>query len=117
VLYQIEDREPTPTERAARSQVLFRAVNERIAELTVGHLPIVEMSLFICECSDEGCAESLEVTPDEYEAVRGNGARFVVVAGHQLPGVEHVVDGNGRFLVVEKDGRAAEVALAGDPRS
>jgi hypothetical protein len=55
--------------------------------------------------------------PIEDQAVRANGARFVVVDGHQLPGVEHVVGGNDRFLVVEKDGLAAEMALAGDPRS
>jgi hypothetical protein len=36
-----------------------------------------------------------------------------VKAGHQLSGLEHVVDGNERFLVVEKDGAAADVAIAG----
>lgn len=101
-------------EKAARNQVVFREVNERIAGLT-GLLDDTGVNLFICECSDVRCAESLEITAAEYDAVRGNGARFVIVKGHQTPAVEQVVDGNGRFLVVEKTGRAAEIARANAP--
>ena len=90
-----------------------RAVNEQIAKRT-GLLAETGYHLFICECSDPGCSESLEVTPPEYEAVRAEGTRFVVVPGHQQAGIERVVDGNGRFLV-EKQGRAGEIA-AGNPR-
>jgi hypothetical protein len=104
-------------EKAARNQVVFREVNERIAELT-GLMNETGFNLFICECSDPGCAESLEITTGEYEAVRRDGARFVIVNGHELPEVERVVDGNGRFIVVEKTGHAAEIALANAaPRS
>jgi hypothetical protein len=102
-------------EKAARNQVVFREVNERIAELS----ELVDQSgfnVFICECSDPGCTEALEITAGEYEAVRSDGARFVIVDGHQIPEVERVVDGNSRFIVVEKIGRAGEIAQAGDPR-
>lgn len=60
--------------------------------------------------------KSLEIWMEEYERVRGNSARFVVAAGHQLPGVERIVEGTSRFLVVEKIGAAGEVARASDPR-
>jgi hypothetical protein len=103
-------------DKAARNQVVFREVNERIAELTE-LISETGVSLFICECSDPACTESLEVSAGEYEAVRANGARFLILSGHQIPEVERVVDGNGRFLVVEKIGRAAEIARAGDPRT
>lgn len=96
-------------EKAARNQVVFREVNERIAELT-GLLNETGFNLFICECSDPACAESLEITAAEYEAVRADGARFVIVRGHEIPEAERVVDGNGRFIVVEKTGAAAEIA-------
>ena len=102
-------------EENANQQVIFREVNERIAELG-GEWSETGVGLFVCECSDSACANPLEISPDEYERVRGNGARFVVVAGHQLPAVERVVEGNGRFLVVEKIGAAAEIARAADPR-
>jgi hypothetical protein len=102
-------------ERDAHNQVVFREVNERIAELSWA-VEGLGMRLLICECSNESCADSIEITPGEYDAVRAHGDRFVVVAGHELPGIEHVVEGNGRFLVVEKDGAAGEIAIAGDPR-
>jgi hypothetical protein len=102
-------------EKAARNRLVFREVNERIAELT-GLLNETGVNLFICECSDRACAESLEVTREEYGAVRADRARFIVLRGHELAEVERVVDGNGRYLVVEPIGAAAEVAHAGAPR-
>ena len=102
-------------EKNALNQVAFREVNERIAELAE-EWNQVGTALFVCECSDPACAEALEIEPDEYEQVRADGARFVILKGHELPEVERVVDGNGRFIVVEKIGRAATVARESDPR-
>jgi hypothetical protein len=102
-------------ENNARSQALFREVNEHIAELS-NDWRETRVSLFICECSSQGCAEALEITAAEYERVRADGARFVVVPGHQAPNVERVIGGSGRFLVVEKLGAAAAIARASDPR-
>ena len=92
---------------AGRRRRVFREVNERIAELT-RVFNALGVHLLICECSDEGCAESIEATPAEYEAVRAHSNRFLVIAGHELLGDERVVDGNERFLVVEAIGDAAE---------
>jgi hypothetical protein len=103
-------------EKAARNQVVFREVSERIAELT-GLLNETDINLFICECSDTGCAELLEITAAEYQTVRADSARFVIAEGHQTPEVERIVDGNRRFIVVEKTGAAAEVAHANATRT
>lgn len=107
--------EPCSPEVAGRRQSAFRAVNEQIAKLTGS--PVARYRLFVCECADTSCAESLEITEAEYERVRADGSQFVILPGHELPHVERVVDGNGRFIVVEKLGAAAEVALAGDGRA
>lgn len=104
----------TSVEQAALQQIVFREVNENIAKLTA-FATDTEYCLFICECSDTGCAESLEVTTTEYESVRSEARRFVVVPGHQQEALERVVDGNGRFLVVEKIGDARQIA-DDDPR-
>ena len=103
-------------EKSARNQVVFREVNERIAELTT-LVSETDVNLFICECSDTTCAESLEMTAAEYERVRTDGAQFVVVPGHQLPAIEQVVADTGRFLVVETVGAAAAIARDSDPRN
>ena len=102
-------------QKSARNQLVFREVNERIAELTSDGNE-TGVTLFICECSDRACAESLEITPAEYEQVRGDGARFIVLPGHEQPEVEHVVDRSTRFVVVEKDGADATAARDADPR-
>jgi len=101
--------------KSARNQLVFREVNERIAELNGGWQDKA-VSLFVCECSDQACAESLEVTLAEYEHVRADAARFIVLPGHEQPGVEHVVQGCARFVVVEKDGADATVARDANPR-
>ena len=103
-------------EEAARHQVVFREVNERMASLT-GMASETGVNLYICECSDLGCAEVVEATAAEYEGVRADAARFLVKPGHQLAGIERVVAGNGRFLVVEKVGEAGQVAEQDDPRT
>ena len=99
----------------ANHQVLFREVNEHIAELS-GEWNETGVSLFVCECSNPECAEALEITQGEYERVRADSVRFVVAAGHQQVAVERVVEDRGRFLVVENTGAAAEIARASDPR-
>jgi hypothetical protein len=96
-------------EKNARHQVRFARVNERIAELSSDRGE-TNVRLFICECSSQACAEALEITAAGYERVRTDGARFVVLPGHQLPDVERVIEGSGRFLVVEKLGAAAAIA-------
>ncbi|HXL43560.1 MAG TPA: hypothetical protein VN960_05815 [Gaiellaceae bacterium] len=38
---------------------------------------------FLCECGQQTCFETLLLTRAQYEAVRGEGQRFVVVPGHE----------------------------------
>jgi thioredoxin 1 len=102
-------------EDKAKKQVLFREVNERIAELS-REWGETDVSLFVCECSNPECAEALEIRPDEYERVRAHADRFVVAAGHHQAEVERVVEDSDRFVVVENHGAAAEIARASDPR-
>jgi hypothetical protein len=102
-------------ERAGRNQSLFREVNERIEGLP--NRPAAVYELFICECHRESCSDTLSLTIEEYEGVRGHPACFAVLPGHVDWQVERVVDSaKGRYEVVEKIERAAEVAAHLDPR-
>jgi hypothetical protein len=99
-------------ERAARDQSLFREVNERIEDLAAS----ASFSTFICECMDETCDASVSLTIEEYEHIRSESNRFLVLPGHQVPSVETVIEANDRFLVVAKLGAGVPVAEALDPR-
>jgi hypothetical protein len=100
-------------ERLAKNQALFREVNERINEIRPDTLGFVE---FICECSDEGCSESVAMRADEYEEVRSGPDRFFVAPGHETVAVENVVEDHGRFLVIQKTVER-EFMSETDPRS
>jgi hypothetical protein len=108
-------------QRRARNEAIFREVNERIVELETGltgngpHDPLLVG--FVCECPREDCNETLEVTRSQYEAVRGNPLRFLVLPGHEDGDIAHVVERHSSYLVVEKEGEAGEIAREQDPRS
>jgi hypothetical protein len=90
-------------------------MNERIAELT-GLNDELGVSLYVCECSDEACAESLELTRAEYQAVRANGARFVIAPRHEIGATQRVVEQNRRFAVVENLADARAIATNNNRR-
>ena len=54
--------------RIARTESLFRDVNERIAESAERF--DADSTEFVCECSDQACTERVEATLDEYQEVR-----------------------------------------------
>jgi hypothetical protein len=102
--------------RLGANEAVFRTVNEGIVRGQwpgEGAVPIG----FRCECAQLGCNRLLNLTLDEYEHVRAEARRFVVIPGHQLPSVETVLEAHDGYVIVEKRGQAGEEAAALDPRS
>jgi len=101
--------------RAARNEDLFRRLNERLRALAehAQHEPVAtatEPSLerFVCECVQTDCSLVVELTVDEYTAVRATGRRFLVYpdASHTSPDLEAIVERHDRYWVVQKKGEA-----------
>jgi hypothetical protein len=105
-------------ERAAQNQALFREVNERLGEITGTLNATLARAEWVCECANTGCSEPLEMSLDEYQALRQHGARFAVACDpkHVFAEVERVIERTDRYWVVEKIERAARVAVELDPR-
>jgi hypothetical protein len=103
-------------ERISRNEVLFRQVNEQIEALQSGE-GVEGRFDFLCECGSKDCVEPLSLTLLAYEAVRSEPTQFVVVPGHEVPDIEQTVQSGDRYLIVRKEGEAAEVAEVHDPRS
>lgn len=103
--------------RAARNQSLYREVNERIEDLNKRFDAALEAgATWVCECADTECSEPMALTLGEYEELRSHPNRFAVLPGHVLETVEHVVETNDGYVVVEKVGPAAAFAAVLDPR-
>ena len=102
---------------AAKTQSMFRRVNEGVEELNETFAPLVEIGEWICECADHACITQIEMTLHDYERIRSHPRRFVVALGHEVAEIERVVERHDGFLVVEKMGAAAAFAEAHDPRS
>jgi hypothetical protein len=100
--------------RAAQAEVNGRRINEAI-ERGDGD---GEASVFVCECGYVGCNVTVELSVAEYEAVRTDFDRFLVVPGHEIDEVDEVVERHPSYLVVVKrEPEAKAIAHAGDERT
>lgn len=104
-------------ERAGRNESLFREVNERVEEIANSFGADTNTIRFICECAGTDCAETIQMTVNEYEALRSVPERFAIADGHQIPDVERTVEKSTRYVIVEKIGAGEEVAKDLDPRA
>lgn len=101
----------------ARTQALFREVNERIEQFSEGP-DVAAHDRLICECGNSDCMQQIELTRAEYERVRAHASRFIVALNHENPETESIVDQNERFAVVETyAGTASQIARETNPRS
>ena len=102
-------------EAMAKTESLFRDVNERIA--TAAGQFGSEDAEFVCECADPTCVERVEVPLEVYEGVRAEPTTFILVNGHEEGSIEKVVETRRRFQIVEKVNRkVVGVVKKLDPR-
>jgi transcription initiation factor TFIID subunit TAF12 len=103
-------------QRRAKTEALFRDVNERIAE-TAERFD-ASGTEFVCECSDPNCTHRVEASLAEYEKVREDPTTFLLVPGHEQGDIERVISRRGRFQIVEKvQAVVRRTVVRLDPRS
>ena len=104
--------------RVGHNEALFRHVNETVEELNKAIDHITEDLAIICECGKLDCTEQIRVSREVYERTRDRSVTFLVQPGHELPDVEHIVERDDSYLIVEKDpAEARAVARETDPRT
>ena len=104
------------TERIALNESRFRDINDRLVEDLAKLAQQPDVIPFVCECGRATCAAVLELTASEYESIRANSRRFIVLAGHELLDVERVVGEVSGHSVVEKLAASGSLVDATDPR-
>ena len=98
--------------RAARNQVLFRTLNEKLQELNETLSSVSQTLVIACECADTTCVGMVDITPADYSDIRAEPTWFVVLSDHVYPEVERVVRQVDGYAVVEKHGLAGQIAEA-----
>jgi hypothetical protein len=96
---------------------MYRAVNREIehasAQLGDGPQDRIEV---VCECGEDGCSETVELTLAEYDEAHAQRDRFIIFPGHEDEQIEHVVKRAQGYLVVDKFGEAERVVEAEERR-
>jgi hypothetical protein len=86
--------------RLTQNEELFRRTNEEaVREALHGSVP-PELQV-VCECTDRDCRQTLTMQTAEYEWLRQNPQRYVVLPGHEAPAVERVVERFAGYVIVE----------------
>ena len=97
--------------KRAENQLVFRQTNEQIREVVDEMEPVLREVPIVCECSDPRCRRLLGVPMDVYRRVRQSPTWFVHAPDHRNDGTSgEVVEEFDAFVVVEKQGVAADVA-------
>jgi hypothetical protein len=103
--------------RIAKNQALFRTINEAVTRWPERQAtPPWQKLIFYCECGDAKCYDRVYLTGPEYEAIRTDSARFVVVPGHVFPKAERVVEEHDGYSVVEMGEDVRGILEETDPR-
>jgi hypothetical protein len=103
-------------QRLVKNEVMFRDLNERVAQSAHAQGVDDHVFEFLCECSNADCTLRVRLTLSAYETVRSDPTQFVVADGHELPEIESVVFRSSDYQIVRKLGGAASYARVEDPR-
>jgi hypothetical protein len=102
---RLSDREA----RAATNQTRFRRLDGRVGRSGRVAGRDAPSGEWFCECANDTCTARIEMSIEEYEAVRRFDGRFFIAAGdeHFRPDIERVLEHNARYWVVEQAGSTA----------
>lgn len=103
--------------RVARNEAAYRDLNEAIAGGGVDPRRPGGRLMLLCECGHPSCTRSMNVRVSDYESVRADPRRFLVLPEHEIPAAECVLEDLGGVLVIQKRDDTAPIVEARDPRS
>ena len=100
-----------------QNQAVFRSVNERLEELNEAFQVVTDRFEIVCECGSATCVDRISISADEYHELRADPSAFAMIAGHDDPAVEQVVEPRGDYNRVKKrSGEPERIAEAPDSR-
>jgi hypothetical protein len=100
--------------RAAENQSLFRKVNERVEGLNETFEALeLPYGTWTCECAHLDCVEHIDMTLEEYEALRAHPNQFAIMPAqsHFVLDVDALIERTDRYWVVAMIGAGAALAV------
>jgi len=88
-------------ERVLQTEEFFRDVNEVIARTRASN-----GASFLCECANPFCNVTFEMDGEDLTTLHSTPGRYVILAGHDIPELEEVVQLQNGYAIVTK--RAAD---------
>jgi hypothetical protein len=96
-IFEVMSRE----ERVVQTEEFFRDVNDVIARTRGSN-----GSSFLCECANPFCNVTFEMSGHDLQTLHSTPGDYVVLAGHDIPDLEQVVQSQNGYAIVRK--RAAD---------
>lgn len=88
--------------RLEENQETFRLANERLERVVAERLGGADRVPFLCECADETCMGRIDLTLEDYRAVRAHENYFVILVDHRRSAGEEVVARRDGYDITEK---------------
>jgi hypothetical protein len=88
--------------RAARNELLFRAVNEQILQMTERFRAQLSDIDIVCECAVASCVGTIRITAQDFTQLRREEGTFFVLPGHEDAEIEEVVGRHNGYVIVRK---------------
>jgi hypothetical protein len=99
--------------RVVMNEAVFRQANESLVAFQTTDVALD----LLCECGRADCVEKIEMGRSEYEHLRADPTQFAVTRGHEVAGVESVVEQRNGYDIVKKHLPSHELAEETDPRT
>jgi ANTAR domain-containing protein len=88
-------------QRIVQTEDFYRKINDLIA--LNGRR---DGQAYMCECANPYCNETMDVTDEDITSLHSVPGYYLILPGHEIPDVEHVVHATERYSIVVKDGAA-----------
>jgi ANTAR domain len=89
------------TTRIIQTEEFYRQLNDLIAR----NGPRADQR-YMCECANPYCNETMDVTTEDITTLHSMQGSYVILPGHEIPDVEHVVRATTTYTIVAMDGVA-----------
>jgi hypothetical protein len=89
--------------RIIQTEEFYRQINDLIARNGLR-----EDKAYMCECANPYCNETMDVSTEDIEILHSKSGYYIILPGHEIPDVEHVVQATALYSIVAKDGAARE---------